>query len=251
MRKVFFACASVPPQVYTRLREHLVSVPVMTEAEFIQSYTKPPLSSVRELLKEAYEEAPLFLSHKGFYRCCPKCNNLLMYDSKQGWFCKDESCPVERVREEQIARVLPVSDENKVYQLKHPLRRYVAAPGRVELALRDELMKLGRSVSRFDVELFPNLDAYDLRVIFPDREAWAVDVKDWANPYRLAANVKPFRAKPPWDRAFFVFPDRHKAIRRNYVQAFSSHCPYVDERTGAMFVSDLLASAKRKLKGTK
>jgi transcriptional regulator with XRE-family HTH domain len=251
MRKVFFACASVPSEVYTRLREQLVKTPVMTEAEFIRSYTKPPLNQVAELLKEAYEEAPLFLSHKGFFCCCNECGNLLMYDAKQGWICQDESCPVERVREERALRKLPVNEENRVYQLTHPLRRYVAAPGRVELKLRDEMVKLGRNASRFEVELFPNMDAYDLRVIFPDRETWAVDVKDWANPYRLAANVKAFRTTPPWDRAFFVFPDRHKAVRRNYVEAFRNSCPYVDERTGAMFVSDFITAARRKLRGGK
>jgi hypothetical protein len=99
------------------------------------------------------------------------------------------------------------------------------------------------------VELWPNVDAYDLRLTFPDRQVWAVDVKDWASPYRLAEQVSPFRTNPPWDHAFFVFPDRHKRVKRNYVEAFKSRCLYVSDRVDALFESDFIAAARRKLRG--
>jgi transcriptional regulator with XRE-family HTH domain len=251
MQRVFFECANLPAEVYTTLRELLVTNPVMTEREFISYYTRPPLRSVAEVVKEAYGEAPGYLVHKGYFHCCPECGNLLLYTSKEGWLCRDESCDVERIREDKILRTLRASEDEKVYELKRALRRYVAAPGRVELRLREKLLPLGTKTRGFKVELYPNMDAYDLRLTFPGREVWAVDVKDWASPYRLAETVKPFRTFPAWDRAFFVFPDRYKTTHRNYLEAFRSRCVYLNERIQAVFESDLVAAARRKIRGVR
>jgi transcriptional regulator with XRE-family HTH domain len=252
MQKVFAECSALPSDVYTSLREQLVTRPVLTEAEFTLCYNKPPLRVVADLVKDAYEEAPGFLSHKGFFRCCPECGNLLLYSRDKVWLCRDESCDLDRVREDQIQRVLSADDEDNgsVYQLKHSLRRYVAAPGRFELKLRDRLLDLSRGGRRLSVELYPSVDAYDLRVTFPDKEVWAIDVKDWASPYLLAETVKPFRTRPPWDRAFYVFPDRHKKVRRDYLEAFRNRCVYVAGRVEALFDSDIVAAARQKLRGS-
>jgi hypothetical protein len=136
MQQVFLECAGHPPRIYTSLRELLVMKPVLTGSEFLSYYMRPPLNIVADLVKEAYEEAPAFLSHKGVYHCCPECSNLLMYSLDKGWMCRDESCSTEHVREGQDVREIPGNGEDKVYRLKHALRRYVSAPGRVELRLR-------------------------------------------------------------------------------------------------------------------
>jgi transcriptional regulator with XRE-family HTH domain len=249
MHQVFLECAGHSPTIYTSLRQLLVMKPVLTASEFLRSYIRPPLNVIADLVKDAYEEAPAFMSHKGVYRCCPECGNLLMFSFDRGWLCRDESCTTEVVREGSAVREIPASSEDKVYRLKHPLRRYVAAPGRVELKLREKLLGLSSSDMRYKVELWPNVDAYDLRLTFPDNEIWAVDVKDWASPYSLAEKIKPFRTNPPWDRAFFVFPDRHKKSRRNYLEAFQTRCIYLSERIEALFESDLVAAARQKLRG--
>lgn len=251
MQRVFFECANLPAEVYTALRELLVSRPVLTEREFMSYYTRPPLNQLAEVIKEAYEEAPGYLLHKGYFRCCPACGNLLLHASDSGWMCRDESCEVERLREDKITRTLRPTSTEKVYELKRALRRYVAAPGRVELRLKERLVQGGAKVRGFAVELYPNMDAYDLRLTFPDREVWAIDVKDWASPYRLAETVKPFRTFPAWDQAYFVFPDRHKSKHRNYLEAFRSRCVYLNERVQAVFESDLVAAARQKLRGSK
>jgi hypothetical protein len=251
MQRVFFECGNLPAEVYTSLRELLVSKPVLTEREFISFYTRPPLRAVADVIKEAYEEAPGYLLHKGYFRCCPECGNLLLYSSREGWLCREESCEVEHLRENQILRSLRSSDDEKVYELKRALRRYVAAPGRVELRLKEKLQRAGAKTRGFKVELYPNMDAYDLRLTFPGKEVWAIDVKDWASPYRLAESVKPFRTFPSWDRAFFVFPDRYKTMRRNYMEAFRSRCVYLNERIQAVFESDLIVAARQKLRGAR
>lgn len=248
MQKVFVACADLPADTYTALRSLLVTEPVLSERELIGHFTRAPLRAIADLVKEAYEEAPGYLAYKGTYLCCPECGNLLFHSREKGLLCRDESCGIERVRDERQARKISAKGDEGVYRLKHSLRRYVAAPGRVELKLKDKLEKIGCNGSNIKVDLWPNVDAYDLRLTFPNREVWALDVKDWASPYRLAAEVKPFRTDPPWDRAFFVFPDRYKVTRRNYAEAFRSRCIYLGDRVEAMFESDLIAAARHELR---
>src|SRR5207249_5929938 len=52
-----------------------------------------------------------------------------------------------------------------IFWLRRGLRRFVAAPGKCEMDLYDELIKEGELV----VELWPMFDAYDLRLTFMSR----------------------------------------------------------------------------------
>lgn len=252
MQKVFIECNGLAPNVYTALREMLVRKPVINESDLVQTYLMPPLNAIPELVKEAYEEAPLFLSHKGIFKCCPKCSNLLMFTLDKEWICRDESCDLKRLRNGAATIDFSTKDKEKVYQLKYPIRRYITAPGRVEIKIYESLKELGKTLNfpgmNYQIELWPNLDAYDIRVVFPDNKVWAVDVKDWTSPYRLAQKVGSFRLVPPWDKAFFVFPDRYKKLRYNYLEAFKHRCIYLDERVDATYESDFLSLVEQNLK---
>ena len=68
--------------------------------------------------------------------------------------------------------------------------------------------------------MWPQFDAYDLRIPFPDGTVWAIDVKDWANPSLLAVRTRVLRAEPPHDRAFIVVPAYRFRVREDYAQAF-------------------------------
>lgn len=251
MQRVFSECATYPPAIYTALRELLIRKPVLTESELIQKYLMPPLNAVADLVKEAYEEAPAFLSHKGIFRCCPKCGNLLLYTLDQEWICRDESCEISRVRQEDSVVEIPADNDTRIYQLKYPLRRYVAAPGRTEIEIYESLNRLSEQFAsgklHFQIDLWPDFDAYDIRITFPNDEVWAVDVKDWSSPYSLAQRVKPFRTIPPWDKAFFVFPDRYKKLRRNYLEAFKNRCIYLNERVDAYYETEFLTLVNQHL----
>ena len=62
----------------------------------------------------------------------------------------------------------------------YPVWRYVTIPGLLELALKDDLDKLGA-----DVELWPFTDLYDLDVRVGARLHRRVDVKAWSSPHDL------------------------------------------------------------------
>ena len=87
------------------------------------------------------------------------------------------------------------------------------APGVYELALARRIESLGLSC-----QLWPAYDRYDLRVVFDNGEAWAIDVKDWKHPHLLGRQLTTFsNGVPDWTRAFFVIPDSRVRENRSYL----------------------------------
>jgi hypothetical protein len=76
------------------------------------------------------------------------------------------------------------------------------------------------------VERYPGLDAYDLRLTFRDGEVWAVDVKDIADPIRLAAKIQPLRrgSKLRHDQGWYVVPDRRLELEAGYLEQVRLAC---------------------------
>lgn len=77
--------------------------------------------------------------------------------------------------------------------------RFVVVPGASELRVKRNLEELGATV-----ELWPELDRYDLHVRAGDRE-FRVDLKEYRSPHRLIADI---RSKPP--RARVLLPKTHE-----------------------------------------
>ncbi|MCY1144114.1 hypothetical protein OWR29_39480 [Actinoplanes sp. Pm04-4] len=83
---------------------------------------------------------------------------------------------------EEIPEPRPV-DKHKA--LVRGVWRYTTVPGIPELALRDQLRKRG-----LKVELWPSLDAYDLRVTVPGTDKpFKVDVKDYTSAATLGSLI--------------------------------------------------------------
>ncbi|MEU6354949.1 hypothetical protein ABZ896_37500 [Streptomyces sp. NPDC047072] len=77
--------------------------------------------------------------------------------------------------------------------------RFVVVPGASELRVKQRLEKLGATV-----ELWPELDRYDLHVRAGDKE-FRIDLKEYRSVYRLIADL---RAKAP--RARVLLPKTHE-----------------------------------------
>lgn len=217
MRAVFNACQTAnSPGAYVTFRRLLIEHPVLTEFELIQQRNDhPELNLLTDHLKFAYEDAPLDYMLKGNFHCCPICGNLQQPTVQMDRLL----CEEERCRRQQVAkpgRVIPAREH--VLWLKRGLRRFVTLPGLTEVRLERRLLGL-----KLRVDLWPDFDSYDLRVEFPDGKAWAVDVKDWANPFLLALNVKNIPLSSPLERGYFVFPD-DRSWQADYVRAFRNAC---------------------------
>lgn len=241
MRNVISTCTTLDnPEAYTAFRRMLIERPVLTAFEFQKARNEPHIDILDEHLRGAYEPAPRSAAHNGQWATCAICGNLLLRGRRGELICEDEQCRAQGRR--TPGRLLPLRDE--VVWLRRDLRRYIAAPGRAELRLAANLEALG-----LQIELWPAFDRYDIRVVFPDKTVWAIDVKDWSNPFLLARSVnsKPFPNDPPWDRAFFVFPDARRAQRSDYMRAFRNASRILSDRVEACFARDLLRRAKEQL----
>lgn len=70
-----------------------------------------------------------------------------------------------------------------------------------------------------DVEDWPGIDTYDLRLTFKDGTVWAADMKDHRDPDALGKSLDPIPAGTEalrYDRAFYVIPDRRETRKRGY-----------------------------------
>jgi hypothetical protein len=214
VRDVLATCRAADAQgAYVAFRRLLIERPVMTALELHQQMGDPSLTLVADHVRCAYLPAPAEAVLGGQVFCCRGCRNLLTRDDADQLVCFDERC--RRLANQRPGRVLPASEG--VFWLMRPLRTFVAAPGRAEIRLADRLTRQG-----LRVELWPSFDAYDIRVVFPSGRAWAVDVKDWANPFLLARHVRRIPDAPVWELAFFVFP-QERLRRPDYLRAFRGH----------------------------
>lgn len=220
--QVFTICqGAMAPQSYIDFRRLLIEKPVMTALELLQCCNlHPSLEILRDLLPQAYENAPLDYMVSGKFFCCPVCRNLQQPNYELTEFaCENERCRRQAAKAGQ-GQVLAAQDQ--IYWLKRGLRRFVAQPGLAELRLEKRLRDLG-----VEVEMWPDFDSYDLRVkLTISRKTIAVDVKDWANPFLLARKVqeKGIPSLPTWDEAYYVFPQERKREQPDYARAFSNTC---------------------------
>ncbi|MET9146278.1 hypothetical protein ACIGZH_32005 [Streptomyces sp. NPDC058319] len=79
--------------------------------------------------------------------------------------------------------------------------RFVVVPGASELRVQQALEDLGANV-----ELWPELDRYDLRVRAGERE-FRIDLKEYSSPHRLIADL---RAKAPSARVLLPHTHEHQ-----------------------------------------
>ena len=206
------ACrAARSPRSYTAFRRLLITRPVLTATELAALAAEIELLPVFEVIRRSYEPAPASYLTRGGFQLCGRCGCLLvpLRDSEY-------RCELDRCRNDggtTLGAVLPAA--TGVLQLSRPLRVFITSPGLAETDLEATLRSAG-----LRPEMWPQFDAYDLRIPFPDGTAWAIDVKDWANPSLLAVRTQALRADPPHDRGFIVVPAYRFRVREDYARAF-------------------------------
>ena len=240
------ACrAARSPKSYIAFRRLLITRPVLTGADLVALAAEIELMPVLEVIRRCYEPAPAAYLRNGAYRACGRCGCLLV-PLRNGGFC----CELDRCRNDggtTLGPALPSSA--KVLQLSRPLRVFITSPGLAETELEATLS--GPPI-RLQSEIWPQFDAYDLRIPFPDGSAWAVDVKDWASPSLLAARMHALPPDPPYTRAFIVVPEYRFRVREDYARAFRSALPPGLERAITVCSdSEFLDLARKELRRAK
>jgi hypothetical protein len=204
------------PDVYVAFRELMVTKPAMSELELATELGWADLALVAPQLQRAYGAAPPEALIGGTARVCAHCGNLLLPGPFGHAQCAEPDC----TKATKVAQKLDA--DGGVRWVGREIRTWVCAPGRAELRIRDRLVKEGIAV-----ELWPDFDSADLKVIFPDRCFWFADVKAWSNPVHLALRLKrrPFHPPDGGERSFIVVGRHQTAARRGYMDALRSRNP--------------------------
>lgn len=233
-------------QIYTKFRRFIVEHPVLSNQELVEAKGNFGLGiGLSDLLEECYEIAPLCYQLEGNFYACPYCHALAAVDRGQAMgFAQPKAianpncnrCPPGR----RLKKKVKLSQDS--LKLKRGIERFWFYPGRAEIRLYDKLTELG-----LEVELYPDRDRYDLRVTLPDGKVWALDLKDYSNPYLLLKRLgdEPIPKDPPWNEAYIVIPNERKKERPAYLKELKSRCRWQNVRP--IFDDALIALAKKKL----
>ena len=210
--------AAQAPDSYTALRRLMIERPALTSAELAELSGDIDLHPVLNVIRDSYEPAPAAYLRNGHYSVCKGCRCLMVPTNRGVLRCELDRC--KREGNDEIGREIPVHAGGGVQQLRRPLRMFITGPGRAEIDLEISMVKL-----RLRPEMWPNFDAYDLRITLPDGQVWAIDVKDRANPALLGRSTVPFRTVPPFTHAFLVVPAYRLVDREDYQRVFHRNLP--------------------------
>jgi hypothetical protein len=225
-------------QIYTKFRRFIVEHPVLSNQELVEAKGNFGLGiGLSDLLLECYEISPLCYQLEGNFYACPYCHALAAVDREIAIANPNcNRCPPGR----RLKKKVKLSNDS--LKLKRGIERFWFYPGRSEIRLYEKLTELG-----LQVELYPDRDRYDLRVTFPDGKVWALDLKDYSNPYLLVKRLgdEPIPKDPPWDESYIVVPNERKKERPAYLKELKSRWRWQDVRP--VFDDAIFALAKKKL----
>lgn len=243
MRAAIAECrAADAPESYTAFRRLLIRQPVLNAAERAALADDLDLELLHDVINQCYEPAPASYLRDGAYAVCARCGCLLVPVGRDRYACELDRC--RRDQHPRVGKMLEARRGGGVYQLNRPMRMFITGPGLAETDLEAALLERG-----LRPQMWPNFDAYDLRITLPRGRVWAVDVKDRANPALLGRSARPLRPDPPYDEGFLVVPQYRFDEREDYGRVFTHH--RVDELAGQIRLiadTELLARVDRELR---
>jgi hypothetical protein len=231
--------AANAPDSYVAFRQLLIEQPSITALGLDEQLARPELAALTDQVRQAYLAAPLEAIADGIVRTCGGCNGLrLPLEDARTWTCVDACCPAPHTPGSEH----PAAEG--VWWLRRELRTFIVGPGRAELRIANTIRNKG-----VPVLLWPDFDACDLSVF--ETRPWAVDVKAWRNPLRLAHRLRqrPFRPPAGADRTYIVIANEQVKAQPRYIERLRKACP--DLRPGqpvvAVSESDFLRAVGRRL----
>ena len=228
---------------YTLARRFLVEHPYLPEGGIVISADHRFDPEIRKWLFQAYEQVPPVcyrkLDGQDCIALCPRCGWPLEWRTQRRdqARCYGELCNRLVSNLHDPAEWKPVLPE--AMRTTRGIQASVVAPEQPLI----QIFRVFTDRLGLPCDLWPEVDSYDLLVSFPDGERWAVDMKDVEKPVRFAQDLLPFKPVPPWDRAFFLFPDHRR--RPGYLQAFRTHWRGA-ARTEALFAEDFIQRVREK-----
>jgi len=205
-------------KLYRAFRQSLIEEPVRPKIDAM-AFAKEHGGSLRDLFKLRIPDSCIILV-EGEEVCvpCPRCGYPLRHQQEnsnrepfrlscQSPRCAEAGAAVDvwtdgrcRIGTGSSCDVPPLREAESLVCLRRGIWRYTVLPGLIEVQLRDRL----EQHSDVQVTLWPELDAYDLRVGTPGA-SYQVDVKDWTLPRYSIRRLPP--RSPDEPTMHIVVPD--------------------------------------------
>jgi hypothetical protein len=201
-------------RIYVTIRSFLIEHSWITRRDLNALKRQNIPDDFRDLLRTKFYEPD---DRATDFYVCERCGILQIVDDqligiKPGW-CGEHRPGLPHVQE---------MSTTEYARLKRGIHMRTFIPGQAERELFQQaeqmLEEFAGHLTR--VERYPGLDAYDLRLTFRDGEIWAVDVKDIADPFSLAAKIQPLhkRGALRHDMGWYVVPDRRIEMEAGYLE---------------------------------
>jgi hypothetical protein len=227
------------PHTYVAFRQFLIKNPVVTDDELMKCSFDAQIGTLGSYLTDLYERVPISTVEQGKILLCGFCGWTLQR-SHGRLRCGDDRCRV--LTGDFIHCVIQERSEapEHLQRVRRAIRRYVVAPGIYEIKTVQQLHALG-----ITAELWPGYDAYDIRIIFPDRTVWAIDIKDWRFPHLLASRLTPLErhGNLAWDRALYVIPNQRIQEIPGYLDILRNATS--EQEFSILTISELIEEARR------
>lgn len=226
---------------YKKFRSYLIKNPISTREKLEQFILKSArynsnLKRIYSKIYEFYEDIPEHYIMNNNIEVCNYCGWTIINKSKDK-HCISDYCKANLGIEK--CKVKPYL-ENMI-RVKRGVMRYTSLPGIPEIDLKNKIERLG-----LEVKLYPNFDEYDLEIIF-NNCSWAIDVKDYGNPYNLVKKVTEFEANS-CEKSFIVVPNKRYSLNKDYKHIINSEEPtgfeYIIERDFIKLVKEKINSEK-------
>lgn len=198
---------------YVRLRAFLINYPYASTEQLRSHFSNTRYISPHHV-GNLYEAC----LHGKSYWNCNECGPLIekngLLRGIKPTICNDHRLGLPHVQRIEWSRGLR--------RIKPGLHWRVCLPGISEMKIFSKVEKLQKQYSDYlcDFTLWPGIDRYDLRLCFSDQAVWAVDVKDYHDPYNLAKHLRSIYGEGTlqYDEGFYVIPMRQIWKQDNYLQ---------------------------------
>ncbi len=211
---------------YTAIRKYVITNPWTTHEKLHRQFRDLrhfKVEDVGELYQDSRSAGSALLYRRSdmpeaCYWNCSVCGPLYRHNDRLGSI-KPSACD-QRCPGMQSWRPLDIWDNTLVLKRGIHLRTHI--PGTAEIRLyswlTDEVRPVRSALQQ--VVLWPGVDRYDLQLAFQN-EVWAVDVKDYRDPFALGKHIKEDNqdckeSDLKWHKWFYVYPTYRERQRPDY-----------------------------------
>lgn len=219
--------------LFERLREKYQSDPENAQKDYVLLRTfliENPYPTISQLRQRFGRRKTKYLDAQEVGGLYNSCDESVVY-----WKC-DRCGPLSEKYEHLYGNKPSICDDHRkslpfvhridgrreLLRIKKGIHMRVCLPGIPELQLFRRLEALVQYSPKdlYSVSLYPGLDRYDLHLRFSDDTVWAVDVKDYRNPYQLASKLSSLYGEGSlkYAKGFYVVPDSRVQQCSNYLQ---------------------------------